>query len=137
MRPSSPHCKPAGPTYSPRRNAKDCDLPARHHRSGLLIKNHPPAIAESVNALPDDAQLCTSFITWADLLERAERSPRKPEVVRRREASARQVTVLYSAGPAICQHHGFELLGLQRHRRPGVVQGRGSRSLTGVALGLE
>lgn len=70
-----------------------------------LIKNQPPAIAQRVNALPEDARLCMSFITWAELLKGAERSVRKPEVVRRLEALARQVAVLYPAGPAICQHY--------------------------------
>lgn len=70
-----------------------------------LIKNQPPAIAQRVNALPEDARLCMSFITWAELLKGAERSVRKPEVVRRLEAMARQVAVLYPAGPAICQHY--------------------------------
>lgn len=70
-----------------------------------LIKNQPPAIAQRVNALPEDARLCMSFITWAELLKGAERSVRKPEVVRRLEAMTRQVAVLYPAGPAICQHY--------------------------------
>ena len=70
-----------------------------------LIKNQPPAITQRVNALPEDARLCMSFITWAELLKGAERSMRKPEVVRRLEALARQVAVLYPAGPAICQHY--------------------------------
>ena len=70
-----------------------------------LIKNQPPAIAQRVNALPEDARLCMSFITWAELLKGAERSVRKPEVVRRLEALARQVEVLYPTGPAICQHY--------------------------------
>jgi tRNA(fMet)-specific endonuclease VapC len=70
-----------------------------------LIKNQPPAIAQRVNALQEDARLCMSFITWAELLKGAERSVRKPEVLRRREALARQVEVLYPTGPAICQHY--------------------------------
>jgi tRNA(fMet)-specific endonuclease VapC len=70
-----------------------------------LIKNQPPAITQRVNALPEDTRLCMSFITWAELLKGAERSVRKPEVVRRLEALARQVEVLYPNGPAICQHY--------------------------------
>ena len=70
-----------------------------------LIKNQPTAIAQRVNALPEDARLCMSFITWAELLKGAERSMRKPKVVRRLEALARQAAVLYPAGPAICQHY--------------------------------
>jgi predicted nucleic acid-binding protein len=59
-----------------------------------LIKNQPPAIAERVDALPDDARLCMSFVTRAELLKGAERRTRKPEVLRRLEALARQVARL-------------------------------------------
>ena len=70
-----------------------------------LIKNQPPGIAQRVDALPETARLCMSFITWAELLKGAERSARKPDVLRRLEALFRQVVVLYPAGPAICQHY--------------------------------
>ncbi|HSV46704.1 MAG TPA: type II toxin-antitoxin system VapC family toxin [Ramlibacter sp.] len=70
-----------------------------------LIKNQPPAVARRVDALPEDDRLCMSFITWAELLKGAERSTRKPEVVRRLDALARQVTVIYPSGPAICRHY--------------------------------
>ena len=53
-----------------------------------LIKNQPPAIAQRVDALPEDARLCMSFVTWAELLKGAERSTRKPEVLRRLQALA-------------------------------------------------
>lgn len=83
-----------------------------------LIKNQPPAIAQRVNALPEDARLCMSFITWAELLKGAERSVRKPEVVRRLEAMARQVAVLYPAGPAICQHYAQQATRLKNAGTP-------------------
>ena len=70
-----------------------------------LIKNQPPELAQRVDALPDDDRLCMSFITWAELLKGAQRSTRKPEVLRRLEALARQVTVRYPTSPAICQHY--------------------------------
>lgn len=46
-----------------------------------------------------------SFVTWAELLKGAERSSRKAEVLRRLDALARQVPVIYPAGPAICRHY--------------------------------
>jgi tRNA(fMet)-specific endonuclease VapC len=52
-----------------------------------------------------DDQLCMSFITSAELLKGAERSNRKPEVLRRLDTLARQVTVIYPAGAAICRHY--------------------------------
>jgi len=71
----------------------------------FLIKNQPPAIAHRVNTLPEDSRLCMSFITWAELLKGTERSTRKPEVLRRLDALARQVTVLHPNNPAICRHY--------------------------------
>lgn len=48
-----------------------------------LIKPRPPGIAERVNALPVEDGLCMSFVTYAELLKGAERSTRKPDVLRR------------------------------------------------------
>lgn len=70
-----------------------------------LIKSQPPAMAQRVDALPRDARLCISFVTWVELLQGAERSTTKPEVLRRLEALVRQLAVLFPAGPAICEHH--------------------------------
>ena len=60
----------------------------------FLIKNQPPAIAHRVNTLPEDSRLCMSFITWAELLKGAERSTRKPEVLRRLDALAEDATLV-------------------------------------------
>ncbi|MDI1278863.1 PIN domain-containing protein [Methylobacter sp.] len=46
-----------------------------------LLKNKPPSIAETINALDKDAVLCMSFITYAELLKGAERSTRKAKVL--------------------------------------------------------
>ena len=70
-----------------------------------LIKNQPPGIAQRVDALPEDDRLCMSFVTWAELLKGAERSTRKPDVLRRLDALARQVAVIYPTGAAICRHY--------------------------------
>jgi tRNA(fMet)-specific endonuclease VapC len=70
-----------------------------------LIKNQPPGIAQRVDALPEDDRLCMSFVTWAELLKGAERSTRKPDVLRRLDALARQVAVIYPSGAAICRHY--------------------------------
>lgn len=78
-----------------------------------LIKNQPPGIARRVDALPQEARLCMSFVTWAELLKGAERSTRKRVVLRRLDALARQVTVLYPGGPAICQHYAEQFTRLK------------------------
>jgi tRNA(fMet)-specific endonuclease VapC len=83
-----------------------------------LIKHQPPAIAQRVDALQEDARLCMSFVTWAELLKGAERSTRKPDVIRRLEALARQVTVLYPAGPAICEHYAEQFTRLRNAGTP-------------------
>jgi tRNA(fMet)-specific endonuclease VapC len=70
-----------------------------------LIKNHPPAIAQHIDTLADDDRLCMSFVTWAELLKGAERSNRKPEVLRRLDKLAQQVTVIYPTRPDICRHY--------------------------------
>jgi tRNA(fMet)-specific endonuclease VapC len=78
-----------------------------------LIKRQPPGIAERVDALPDEARLCMSFITWAELLKGAERSTKKPEVLRRLDVLQHQVRVLYPAGPGICQHYAEQFTRLK------------------------
>lgn len=78
-----------------------------------LIKNQPPAVAAHIDALPDEDRLCMSFVTWAELLKGAERSTRKPEVLRRLDALARQVPVIYPRGAAICQHYAEQFLRLK------------------------
>ena len=78
-----------------------------------LIKNQPPAVAERVDALPEDDGLRMSFITWAELLKGAERSVRKTEVLRRLDVLARQVTVIYPAGPAICRYYAEQFIRLK------------------------
>lgn len=78
-----------------------------------LIKNQPPAVAQRVDTLPEVDRLCMSFITWAELLKGAERSTRKPAVLRRLDALARQVVVIYPAGPAICRHYAEQFTRLR------------------------
>jgi len=78
-----------------------------------LIKHHPPEIAERVDALAEEDTLSMSFVTWAELLKGAERSSRKADVLRRLDALARQVPVIYPAGPAICRHYAEQFTRLK------------------------
>ena len=38
-----------------------------------LIKNKPPSVAQRINALESQVELCMSFVTFAELLKGAER----------------------------------------------------------------
>lgn len=83
-----------------------------------LIKNQPPAIGEQIDALPEEDSLRMSFVTWAELLKGAERSTRKPEVLRRLDALARQIPVNYPTGPAICRHYAEQATRLKERGTP-------------------
>lgn len=78
-----------------------------------LISSQPPSVAQRVDALAEEDRLCMSFITWAELLKRAERSTRKTELLRRLDALARQVAVIYPSGPAICRHYAEQFTRLK------------------------
>ncbi len=83
-----------------------------------LIKNQPPSVARRVDALPEDHRLCMSFVTWAELLKGAERSSRKPDVLRRLQVLARQVSVIYPADADICQHYAEQFMRLKEAGTP-------------------
>ena len=83
-----------------------------------LIKNKPPWIAGRVNALAADDDICMSFVSYAELLMGAERSSRKPEVLRQLEALSRVVPVRYSCAPSICQHYALEFTRLRTAGTP-------------------
>ncbi len=78
-----------------------------------LIKNRPPSIGDRIDALPPGDVLCKSFITWAELLKGAERSIRKPEVLRRLRDLIRQIPVAYPTDDRICQHYAGQFTRLQ------------------------
>jgi tRNA(fMet)-specific endonuclease VapC len=73
-----------------------------------FIKNKPPSVADRINALNRDDELCMSFFTFAELLKGAERSTRKPEVLRRLDDLTRSIPVRYGAGIALCQHYAAQ-----------------------------
>jgi len=83
-----------------------------------LMKNKPPEVAERVNALGSDAELCMSFFTFAELLMGAERSTQKADVLRRLDALARVVPVRYGVQRAICQHYAVQFTRLRAAGTP-------------------
>ncbi|MDQ3058590.1 MAG: type II toxin-antitoxin system VapC family toxin [Pseudomonadota bacterium] len=83
-----------------------------------LMKNKPPQVAERVNALGSDAELCMSFFTFAELLMGAERSTQKADVLRRLDALARVVPVRYGVNRAICEHYAVQFTRLRAAGTP-------------------
>lgn len=83
-----------------------------------LIRSQSAQVAQRVDALRPEDRLCMSFITWAELLKGAERSTRKPEVLLRLEALARQVSVMYPSGPSICRHYAEQFTRLKNAGTP-------------------
>jgi tRNA(fMet)-specific endonuclease VapC len=83
-----------------------------------LIKNHPPQVAERIDALAPNDSLAMSFITWAELLKGAEGSQRREATLRQLDQLARQMPVLYPEGPQICQHYAVQATALKRRGTP-------------------
>ena len=83
-----------------------------------LMKNKPPIVAERVNALGGSAELCMSFFTFAEWLMGAERSTRKPDVLRRLDALTRVVPVRYGVNRAICEHYAVQFTRLRAAGTP-------------------
>ena len=83
-----------------------------------LIKNRPPSVARRIDALGEDASLGMSFFTYAALLKGAERSTRKPEVLRRLEQLTRQVPVAYQASRSLCEHYAAQFTRLKEAGTP-------------------
>ncbi|WP_207147995.1 type II toxin-antitoxin system VapC family toxin [Thiohalocapsa halophila] len=70
-----------------------------------LMKHRPPGIAKRINDLPEDALLCMSFVTYAELLKGAERGTRKQDVLQRLGLLIRQVRVAFPVDAGICRHY--------------------------------
>lgn len=83
-----------------------------------LIKNKPPEVADRVNALDSQAELCMSFFTFAELLMGAERSNRKPDVLRRLDTLTRVVPVRYSPHTSVCTHYAAQFTRLRAAGTP-------------------
>ena len=83
-----------------------------------LIKNKPPSVAARINALDRQAELCMSFFTFAELLKGAERSTRKPAVLRRLDDLTRVIPVRYVASPELCRHYAVQFTQLREAGTP-------------------
>lgn len=83
-----------------------------------LLKYRPPAVAARLDALDGNDTVCMSFITFAEMLGGAERSSRKPEVVRRLEQLTRLVPVAYPDGSSICHQYAEQFTRLRAAGTP-------------------
>lgn len=83
-----------------------------------LIKNKPPSVADTINALDKDAVLCMSFITYAELLKGAERSTRKAQVLRQLKQLTQVISVLYETSPSLCEHYATQFTQLKEAGTP-------------------
>ncbi|MBK6639299.1 MAG: type II toxin-antitoxin system VapC family toxin [Rhodocyclaceae bacterium] len=73
-----------------------------------LIKNRPASVAHRVNDLPGGTTLGMSFVTYAELLKGAERSTRKPDVLRQLDRLLRIVPVYFETNQNFCRHYAIQ-----------------------------
>ena len=83
-----------------------------------LIKNKPPSVAQRINALESQAELCMSFVTFAELLKGAERSTRQPDVIRQLDALTRVIPVRYAVDRELCVHYAKQFTQLRAAGTP-------------------
>ena len=83
-----------------------------------LIKNKPPLVAERINALGSEEELCMSFFTFAELLKGAERSTRKADVLRRLDRLTRVIPVNHEASTTMCGHYAVQFTRLRAAGTP-------------------
>ena len=83
-----------------------------------LIKNKPPSVANRINALDEEAVLCMSFFTYAELLKGAASSVRKAEVLRQLDQLIRQIPVLFEADHSLCEHYAVQFTRLKTAGTP-------------------
>ncbi len=83
-----------------------------------FLKKRPIAVAERVNALSDDDALCMSYVTYAELLKGAERSVRKPQVLKQLKQLTFSIPVEYALDAKICQHYAVQFTQLKAASTP-------------------
>ncbi len=83
-----------------------------------LIKNKPASVADRINALDGSVEVCMSFFTFAELLKGAERSTRKPDVLRRLDELTRVIPVRYAVDRDLCAHYAVQFTQLRAAGTP-------------------
>ena len=77
-----------------------------------LIKNKPVEVAQKLNALSDDDEICMSFVTYAELLKGAEKSIRKAAVTKQIKQLTQSIHVEFDTNVKLCEYYAkhFTLL---------------------------
>ena len=83
-----------------------------------LLKNHPPEIAQRLNALAPSVQVAMSFVTYAELLKGAERSTRRAHVLQQIKQLTQIIPALFGLNEAICQHYAYHFAQLKEKGTP-------------------
>jgi tRNA(fMet)-specific endonuclease VapC len=83
-----------------------------------LIKNKPPSIAAHINALNPNAELCMSFVTYAELLKGAEKSTRKSAVIKQLKQLTQSIPVKFEANALLCSHYAEQFTQLKNAGTP-------------------
>jgi tRNA(fMet)-specific endonuclease VapC len=83
-----------------------------------FIKHKPVSVAQRINALGDEANLCMSFFTYAELLKGAELSSKRSGVLRQIDALTALVPVLFDTGRGLCEHYAQQFLALKARGTP-------------------
>jgi tRNA(fMet)-specific endonuclease VapC len=83
-----------------------------------ILKNNPTRFTERLDNLPESAQLCMSFVSYAELLKGAERSSKKDKALQRIAQITRTIKVEYSVAPALCEHDAQQVWRLKEAGTP-------------------
>jgi tRNA(fMet)-specific endonuclease VapC len=83
-----------------------------------FLKHKPASVAQRIDALGEDAGLCMSFFTFAELLKGAERSSQRPRVLRQLDALTALIPVVYDTGRELCEQYAQQSWALKAQGAP-------------------
>ena len=83
-----------------------------------FLKHKPTSVAQRIDALGEDVDLCMSFFTFAELLKGAERSSQRLRVLRQLDALTALIPVVYDADRELCAQYAQQSLALKAQGTP-------------------
>lgn len=78
-----------------------------------LIRNKPIEVAERINALTEYDTLCMSFVTYAELIKKAEKSSNTNRTLKQLEELTQLIEVNYELDSTICHHYAHHMTQLE------------------------